>query len=44
MGVFFMFGYGYAIGMPNSIMSRYYEKSSADSEPKYDIKTFGIGD
>ncbi|MGB7636994.1 MAG: cellulase family glycosylhydrolase [Nitrososphaeraceae archaeon] len=29
---------GYGIGMPNSVMSKYYEKSSADNEPNYDIK------
>jgi hypothetical protein len=29
---------GYGIGMPNSIMSKYCEKGSADSEPNFDIK------
>jgi hypothetical protein len=29
---------GCGIGMPNSIMSRYYEKRSADREPDYDTK------
>jgi hypothetical protein len=28
---------GYGIGMPNSVMSKYYEKRPADAKPNYDI-------
>jgi hypothetical protein len=29
---------GYGIGMPNSVISKYYEMRPADSKPNYDIK------